>query len=157
MLEWEAGLCYLPGSQGSQSVDFGEPPPIPACLSSALWIALDSSSLLTHSTICVFSPEDWFWLLPVASSLPLALESWKLRKIIFLVWARGGGGLFDSSHELCLVGLFHSRKQVLLVCHLESSAPVPRGWLNGNLPLVVGRKVTEKEPPALMRSGVRSS
>ena len=89
VLEWEAGLCYLPGSQGSQSVDFGEPPPIPACLSSALWIALDSSSLLTHLTICVFSPEDWLWLLPVASSLPLALESWKLRKVIFLVWARG--------------------------------------------------------------------
>ena len=40
---------------------------------------------------------------------------------------------------------------------MESSAPVPRGWLNGNLPLVVCGKVTEKEPPALMRSKVRSS
>lgn len=65
--------------------------------------------------------------------------------------------MFDSSHELGLVGLFHSRKQVLLVCHLESSAPVPSGWLNGKLPLVVCGKVTEKEPPALVRSGVRSS
>lgn len=65
--------------------------------------------------------------------------------------------MFDGSHELGLVGLFHSRKQVLLVCHLESLAPVPRGWLNGNLSLVVCGKVTEKGPPALMRSGVRSS
>lgn len=49
------------------------------------------------------------------------------------------------------MGLFHPSKQVLLVCHLKILAPVPMGWLNGNLSLVVCGIVTRKEPPALTR------
>lgn len=36
----------------------------------------------------------------------MALESWKLTKVIFLVWAREVEGLFDDSHELGLVSYF---------------------------------------------------
>lgn len=64
----------------------------------------------------------------------------------------GGGGWWEGSHTPGPVWLFHPSKQVLLVCHLEGLAPIPMGWLNGNLSLVVCGKVTGKEPPALMTS-----
>lgn len=59
--------------------------------------------------------------------------------------------MWEGSQAPGPVGLFHPSKQVLLVCHLESLAPIPMGWLNGNLSLVICGKVTGKGPPALRR------
>lgn len=41
--------------------------------------------------------------------------------------------MWEENHISGSTGLFNPSKQALLFSHLESLAPVPTGWLNGNL------------------------